>query len=336
MAEVDLWTTCFTPRELRLLAGGRGPRGRAPLVGHARAPTGRDRAHHRSARAPARRPPAVTWARTRGVPCPALRGACRGASPILPIPDSLKAYSLVRRHPDLRAQPRSHRRPQRQLRHLRRRRHLHPPPDHRRRPRRQLRRRHRRHARVGRGRPARRGHRRQGRPGRGPARHRLQVRGRDPQPRAVDPQRRRPQRDRVAGRQDRGPRPHQGGQGRPARPVQEAGPVRAGLGRHRAHQGRGRRRHRPGHRGRQGRPDPRHRPPRLPARLARRAAPGARPAALRRARRSRPRSSSSTRTATTSCCPAGPGSRRRRRSSARTSSPTSSRARSAAASCRAS
>ena len=35
-AEVDLWTTCFTPRELRLLAAGAGLDGRAPLVGHAR------------------------------------------------------------------------------------------------------------------------------------------------------------------------------------------------------------------------------------------------------------------------------------------------------------
>ena len=74
----------------------------------------------------------------------------------------------------------------------------------------------------------------------------------------------------------------EGGQGRPPRPVQEAGPVRAGLGHDREDQGRGRRRHRPGHRGRQGRPHPRHRPARLPARLARRAAPGPRPAALRR------------------------------------------------------
>ena len=57
----------------------------------------------------------------------------------------------------------------------------------------------------------------------------------------------------------------------------------------------------------------------LPA-SPRRAAPGPRPAALRRPHASRPRSSSSTRTATTWCCPAGPGSRRRRRSSARTSS----------------
>ena len=81
----------------------------------------------------------------------------------------------------------------------------------------------------------------------------------------------------VARRQDRGPRPPEGGQGGPPRPVQEAGPVRAGLGHDREDQGRRRRRQRPGHRGRQGRPHPRHRPARLPARLAGRAAPGPRP-----------------------------------------------------------
>ena len=70
---------------------------------------------------------------------------------------------------------------------------VHPPPGRRRRPRRHVvRGRHRRHHRRGRGRPDRRGHGRQGRQGRGPARHRLQVRGRHPGPRAVDPQRRRP------------------------------------------------------------------------------------------------------------------------------------------------
>jgi hypothetical protein len=102
--------------------------------------------------------------------------------------------------------------------------------------------------------------------GRGPARHRLQVRGCHPQPRAVDPQRRRPLRGRQGRRRGRGPRPPEGGQGRPPDPVQEARPVRARLG------------HiekikeedgvvRPGHRGRQGRPDHRHRPARLPARI---------------------------------------------------------------------
>ncbi len=52
-----------------------------------------------------------------------------------------------------------------------------------------------------------------------------------------------PVRDRVAGRQHRGPRPHQGGQGGPPHPVQEAGPVRAGLGQDREDQGRRRRGH---------------------------------------------------------------------------------------------
>ena len=46
-----------------------------------------------------------------------------------------------------------------------------------------------------------------------------------------------PARDRHPGRGDRGPRPPEGGQGRSADPVQEAGPVRAGLGHDRADQG---------------------------------------------------------------------------------------------------
>ena len=54
----------------------------------------------------------------------------------------------------------------------------------------------RRHDRRVRRRRHREGHGRQGRPGRGAARHRLQVRGRDPGPRAVDPPRPRPARDR--------------------------------------------------------------------------------------------------------------------------------------------
>ena len=112
-----------------------------------------------------------------GVPCPALLAAAVARVLQRPIPNFLKAYSLVRRHldrTDLRAQPRSHRRPH-GLRHLLGRRHLHPPPDHRRRPRGRVRSRHRRHARLRRGRPAGGGHGGQGRPGRGPARHRLQV-----------------------------------------------------------------------------------------------------------------------------------------------------------------
>ena len=80
----------------------------------------------------------------------------------------------------------------------------------------------------------------------------------------------------------RGPRPPEGGQGRPADPVQEARPVRARLGHDREDQGRGRRRHRHRHRGRQGWAHPRHRPAWLPARLPRRDAPGPRPAAVRR------------------------------------------------------
>ena len=178
------------------------------------------------------------------------------------------------------------------------------------------------HDRRGRGRPDRQRHGRQDRQGRGAARHRLQVRGRHPGPRAVDPQRRRPARDRVARRGDRGPRPPEGGQGRPPRPVQEAGAVRAGLGHDREDQGSRRRRRGPGHRGRQGRPHPRHRPARLPARRRSSSCAGCATCSPTSAGRSRPRSSSSTRTATTSCCPAAPTSRRRRRSSATSSSPT--------------
>ena len=47
---------------------------------------------------------------------------------------------------------------------------------------------------------------------------------------AVDPQRRRPARGRVARRGARSPRPPEGGQGRPPDPVEEARPVRARVG----------------------------------------------------------------------------------------------------------
>ena len=86
----------------------------------------------------------------------------------------------------------------------------------------------------------------------------------------------------IARREGRGPGPPEGGQGRPPPALQEACPVRARLGQHREAQGRGRRRRGSGHRGRQGRPHRRHRPARLPPGLARRAAPRARPAAVRR------------------------------------------------------
>ena len=75
---------------------------------------------------------------------------------------------------------------------------------------------------------------------RGAARHRLQVRGRHPLDRALDPQRRRPARDRLARRGARGARSPEGGQGRPADPVQEARAVRARLGHDRGDQGEGR------------------------------------------------------------------------------------------------
>ena len=81
--------------------------------------------------------------------------------------------------------------------HLRRGGRVHAAPGGRRRPRRHVPRgRHRRHHRRVRRRRHRQGHGRQGRQGRGPARHRLQVRGRHPGPRAVHPPRRRPPRDR--------------------------------------------------------------------------------------------------------------------------------------------
>ena len=71
---------------------------------------------------------------------------------------------------------------------------------------------------------------------------------------------------------------HEGRQGRPAHPVEEAGAVRAGVGHDREAQGGGRRRLRPGHRSREGRAHPRHRPAGLPARVARRPAACPRPA----------------------------------------------------------
>ncbi len=128
----------------------------------------------------------------------------------------------------------------------------------------------------------RRGHHRQGRPGRGPARHRLQDRRRHPLPRTVDQARRRPERGRQRRRSGRGPGSPEGGQGRPSDPLEEARPVREGVGHHREDQGRGRRRHRYRHRGRQGWSHPRHRPAWLPAGVAGRDAPGPRPPAVRR------------------------------------------------------
>ena len=62
-------------------------------------------------------------------------------------------------------------------------------------------------------------------------------------------------------------------------PVEEAGAVRAGVGHDREDQGSRRHGRGSGDRGRQGRPDRRHRPAWLPAGIARRAAPCARPAA---------------------------------------------------------
>ena len=84
-----------------------------------------------------------------------------------------------------------------------------------------------------------------------------------------------------ARRARRGAGAPEGGQGGPPGPVQEAGPVRAGLDDDRGEEEQRRDGLRPGHRGGQGRPHRRHRAARLPARLAGRAAPGPRAAALR-------------------------------------------------------
>ena len=192
---VDLWTTCFTPRELRLLARRGRPRGRARLVGRPRAPTPRappdlDHPEFLAGRrqAVAERPPVGD--RSRSSPLVRRR---RTARPRL-VPKERPYPCPTRPRPD------DHRRrPADRCGTFDEDGDVHPAADHRRRPRRHVARgRHRRHDGRGRGRPDRRGHGRQGRQGRGPARHRLQVRGRDPGPRAVDPQRRRPARDRVS------------------------------------------------------------------------------------------------------------------------------------------
>ena len=181
------------------------------------------------------------------------------------------------------------------------------------------RRRHRRHHRRVRRRRHRRGHGGQDRQGRGPSRHRLQVRGRHPVARALHPQRHRPRGDRQPRRPHRGARPPEGGQGGPARPVEEAGPVRARLGDDREDQGLRRHREGAGHRSGQGRPDRRHRAARASCPPPWSSCAGSASSSPTSAGASRPRSSSSTATATTSSCPAGPGSRRRRRSSAASS-----------------
>ena len=127
------------------------------------------------------------------------------------------------------------------------------------------------------------------RQGRGARRHRLQVRGRHPLERALDPQVRRPARRGPAGRRGRRDRPHQGGPGRPADRLQEARALREGVAAHRG--GGAHRRVRRGHgdRGRQGRPHHRPRHPRLPAGLARRHPPRAEPRPVPGNRRSKRR-----------------------------------------------
>ncbi len=129
-----------------------------------------------------------------------------------------------------------------------------------------------------------RGDGREDRPRRGPARHRLQVRRGHPDQGALDPSRRGAESGRRRRRQGRGPRAPEGGQRGPAHPVEEACPVRTGVGQDRGGHAVGWHDQGPGDRGRQGRPDPGHRPSRVPARLARRPPSGARPASVRRHR----------------------------------------------------
>ena len=126
----------------------------------------------------------------------------------------------------------------------------------------------------GRGRPR---HRRPRGQGRGARRHRLQVRGRDPRLRAVDPALGQPCGRSLARRRDRRARDDEGGRRRPAHPLEEARPLRARLEGDRGRARAGRARHGPRHRGRQGRPHPRSRRARLPARVARRHPPRAGP-----------------------------------------------------------
>ena len=85
------------------------------------------------------------------------------------------------------------------------------------------------HRRVRRRRPGR-GHGRQDRPGRGPARHRLQVRGRHPGPRALHPQRRRPLGDRHPGRRTSRPSSSRRRTRRGASSSRRSGPSTSGPG----------------------------------------------------------------------------------------------------------
>ena len=119
--------------------------------------------------------------------------------------------------------------------------------------------------------------RRPDRQGRGPGRHRLQVGGRHPLERALDPQVGGSLRGGRARRGGRRPGPDQGGPGGAPDPLQEAGALREGLAPHRGGRRVGRAGRGHGDRGRQGRPDPRPRRARLPARLAGRHPPRPQP-----------------------------------------------------------
>ena len=308
--EVDLWTACYTPRELRLMFAACRPRRRPTLERRARcvrrtAPT----TETPEFLVIARRTFEVTAADQRWYP--RLGPEFAGPFPAVliesdcPLSDTT-TFSVASGAMGTFDEEGNY----------------HPPPGHRRRPGHVLCRCHRRHDGRSRGRSAGHRHGRQDRQGRGAARHRVQERGRHPGPRAEHSQRCQPARDRHARREDRSARPPEGRQRGSSAALQEAGAVRAGVGHDREDQGSRRHGRGSGDRGRQGRSHRRHRSAWLPARVARRAAPCARPRSRTSARPCRPRSSSSTRTATTSCSAAAPSSKRRRRSHATASSPT--------------
>ena len=139
------------------------------------------------------------------------------------------------------------------------------------------------HDQRGRGRPRNGGSRRQGR---GARRHRLQVRGRHPRRRAVDPPERQPGRRGLRRRRDRRARHDEGGRRGASAPLEEARPLRARLEGDRGCRRERRARQRQGDRGRQGRPDPRPRRPWLPPGVARRHPPRPGPRRVPRARSS--------------------------------------------------
>ena len=124
------------------------------------------------------------------------------------------------------------------------------------------------------------------RQGRGARRHRLQVRGRHPRRRALDPPERQSGRRGVGRRRDRRARDDEGGRRGASAPLEEARALRARLEGDRGCRRERRARQRQGDRGRQGRPHPRPRRARLPAGVARRHPPRPGPGRVPRARSS--------------------------------------------------